>query len=318
MKLHELAILLTVFGLCAAGAMAMRRSASPETPEVPPAQAVQVPDEAQPPDFSLVFAGEVVPDAAGPGLTELLGTADVVVAPLGTQHLADVQTLRATVGEPELALFSVAQIPEGEEPLPEGLALVDPTAPWRHRHGELDLAVFTTAPDEVEAVHELLAQEQDQTFTVVLLQWGKRLRWASDEQREQAHALVDAGADLVVGHGAHMMQQLERYEMGWIAYGLGDLLYPESRAARPKHSVPYSMALRLSVRDGDVHLQAFPILPARPGGQASFLPLEEIGDAWWALIVNDFAWRTNLKLASHLRDGPLARHVELLPAEVSP
>ena len=46
-----------------------------------------------------------------------------------------------------------------------------------------------------------------------------------------AHAIVDAGADLIVGHHPHVLRGVERYRQGWIVYSLGnfvcDMLWDE-------------------------------------------------------------------------------------------
>ena len=49
----------------------------------------------------------------------------------------------------------------------------------------------------------------------------------TDEQRELAQSLIDAGADLVVGTNTHTVQPVERYGSGVIVYGLGELLSTE-------------------------------------------------------------------------------------------
>lgn len=49
----------------------------------------------------------------------------------------------------------------------------------------------------------------------------------SKEQRALAQALIDAGADLVVGTNTHLVQPIERYNNGLIVYGLGELLSTE-------------------------------------------------------------------------------------------
>lgn len=45
----------------------------------------------------------------------------------------------------------------------------------------------------------------------------------SDAQRQMAYALIDSGADLVIGSHPHMLQPVEKYGDGIIVYGLGDL-----------------------------------------------------------------------------------------------
>lgn len=47
----------------------------------------------------------------------------------------------------------------------------------------------------------------------------------SAPQIEAAHAAIDAGADLVIGHHAHILQGIEFYGSGVIAYGLGNFAF---------------------------------------------------------------------------------------------
>jgi poly-gamma-glutamate capsule biosynthesis protein CapA/YwtB (metallophosphatase superfamily) len=47
------------------------------------------------------------------------------------------------------------------------------------------------------------------------------------EQRKFAHAAIDAGAKVVVGHHPHVTQQLENYSNGLIFYSLGNLVFDQ-------------------------------------------------------------------------------------------
>ncbi|MBZ9572583.1 CapA family protein [Patescibacteria group bacterium] len=40
-------------------------------------------------------------------------------------------------------------------------------------------------------------------------------------------ACIEAGADLVVGHHSHVIQKIERYNNGWIAYSLGNFVFDQ-------------------------------------------------------------------------------------------
>lgn len=42
------------------------------------------------------------------------------------------------------------------------------------------------------------------------------------------HGAIDAGADLVIGHHPHVVQELERYKNGWIAYSLGNFVFDQN------------------------------------------------------------------------------------------
>jgi poly-gamma-glutamate synthesis protein (capsule biosynthesis protein) len=49
----------------------------------------------------------------------------------------------------------------------------------------------------------------------------------SANQRLEAHAAVDAGAALVIGSHPHVLQQIERYHGGVIAYSLGNFVFDQ-------------------------------------------------------------------------------------------
>jgi hypothetical protein len=66
-------------------------------------------------------------------------------------------------------------------------------------------------------------------LVIVLLHSGNEFIYEpSPAQVAAAHAAIDAGAHLVLGHHAQVIQGLEFYEGGVIAYGLGNLAYSES------------------------------------------------------------------------------------------
>lgn len=61
---------------------------------------------------------------------------------------------------------------------------------------------------------------------IVSLHWGNEyLSLPSPRQRRIAHRIVDSGASLVLGHHPHVLQPIEPYRHGLIAYSLGNLLF---------------------------------------------------------------------------------------------
>jgi gamma-polyglutamate biosynthesis protein CapA len=61
---------------------------------------------------------------------------------------------------------------------------------------------------------------------VVSLHWGKEfIRFPSNEQVDLAHELIDQGVDVVLGHHSHVLQGIEEYKNGLIAYSLGNFLF---------------------------------------------------------------------------------------------
>jgi poly-gamma-glutamate synthesis protein (capsule biosynthesis protein) len=74
------------------------------------------------------------------------------------------------------------------------------------------------------------AARPDHDLVIVVAHWG----WEYEEKprsdaQAAARALIDAGADLVVGHHPHVLQPLERYQGGLIAYSLGNFRFDQRR-----------------------------------------------------------------------------------------
>ena len=85
-------------------------------------------------------------------------------------------------------------------------------------------------PSQVSA--DVSAARPDVDLVVVLLHAGTEYAAApSPDQVAVAHAAVDAGADLVVGHHPHVTQTVERYKEGLIVYSLGDAIFDIPRQA---------------------------------------------------------------------------------------
>ena len=80
--------------------------------------------------------------------------------------------------------------------------------------------------DEIRIDVRKARNEQGADFVVVNLHWGTELADTPDVgQIYFAHRVIDAGADLIVGHHPHVLQGIERYKSGVIAYSLGNFLF---------------------------------------------------------------------------------------------
>jgi len=78
-------------------------------------------------------------------------------------------------------------------------------------------------------VEEVRAIDEDVDVLFVLPHWGieyERER-PSAAQINAAHALIDAGADVIVGAHPHVVQPIERYNDGVIFYSLGNFIFDQ-------------------------------------------------------------------------------------------
>ena len=83
------------------------------------------------------------------------------------------------------------------------------------------------APAELDSIVEDIAKLRDKVDVVIVtVHWGKEyVNEPTAEQRLLAHAAVDAGAHLVLGHHPHVLQGIEFYKDGVIAYSLGNFVF---------------------------------------------------------------------------------------------
>ncbi|HEY69236.1 MAG TPA: CapA family protein, partial [Anaerolineae bacterium] len=81
-------------------------------------------------------------------------------------------------------------------------------------------------PERIRSEVEAATYAAD--LVIVLLHSGNECIYQpSSVQEAAAHAAIEAGATLVLGHHAHVLQGVEFYGGGVIAYGLGDFTFPE-------------------------------------------------------------------------------------------
>lgn len=79
---------------------------------------------------------------------------------------------------------------------------------------------FPTLRDAMNSVHELRAECD---CVVVAIHWGTEYAdYPSPRQRRQARLLIEAGADLIVGHHSHVFQGSESYRGKRVYYSLGN------------------------------------------------------------------------------------------------
>lgn len=89
--------------------------------------------------------------------------------------------------------------------------------------------VFNRADDA--AVLDLITTQRSQypaDFIIVYPHWGNEYQTtASTTQQQLAHALIDAGADAIIGHHPHVVQNTEIYQGKFIAYSLGNFIFDQ-------------------------------------------------------------------------------------------
>ena len=65
-------------------------------------------------------------------------------------------------------------------------------------------------------------------YIIINIHWGTEYsKKSSDTQKEIAHNFIDKGADLIIGHHPHVVQELEIYKGKQIFYSLGNFIFDQ-------------------------------------------------------------------------------------------
>lgn len=82
--------------------------------------------------------------------------------------------------------------------------------------------------EEEEIINDIKKVRDSVDFIVLQLHWGdEEIRYPKPEDVRKARLLVDNGADLIVGHHAHVVQSHEVYKGKNIYYGIGNFIFPD-------------------------------------------------------------------------------------------
>jgi poly-gamma-glutamate capsule biosynthesis protein CapA/YwtB (metallophosphatase superfamily) len=153
-------------------------------------------------------------DAGAPGLEETLGHLDDA----GISHAGAGENLDTSrepmifeVGGMKIGVLSYQGVPSYE------WAWATETSPG-------------TAPLQEDVMREDIQKLRPEVdFLIVMPHWGIEYTTPPEpEQVELAHAVVDAGADLIIGDHAHWAKGIEMYEGKPIFYGTGNFLFDQS------------------------------------------------------------------------------------------
>lgn len=93
-----------------------------------------------------------------------------------------------------------------------------------------DAAVYLNMFDKVQCKKDIQCHRTKVNYIVLSLHWGGRVEgglFPDWDQPKIAHELIDAGADLIIGHHSHTIQPYEVYKGRYIFYSLGNFAFSD-------------------------------------------------------------------------------------------
>jgi len=132
-------------------------------------------------------------------------------------------------------------------------------------------------PKEQEAYELVKNFKEKNNFVVVNIHWGEEYALkANDFQKIIAHNLIDSGADLIIGHHPHVVQEIEQYKNKIIFYSLGNFIFDQYFSKYTKEG----LTIGTTLNDQEVIYQLFPIdiMQSQPSLMTGARAQEWLGD----------------------------------------
>lgn len=87
---------------------------------------------------------------------------------------------------------------------------------------------FNCSDKEIVSSIEEYKFYNPESFLVILIHWGNEYEETnSDQQQKLGRAIIDAGADLIIGSHPHVVQNIEIYNDKLIFYSLGNFIFDQ-------------------------------------------------------------------------------------------
>ena len=109
------------------------------------------------------------------------------------------------------------------------------------------------------------------TFVIASAHWGKEEKYSLDGNQKYAVKLIDAGFDMVYGHGSHTCQMIRWYKGKPIFYGLSNFTFGANAA--PKDDDTVVAQIRFDIHeDGTVTARDLTCIPFKMHKNKNFQP----------------------------------------------
>ncbi len=164
-----------------------------------------------------------------------------------------------------------------------------------NRPGAPAKVVTWTDPDYLSQLKEDVASLKSQADVVVSSHhWGygeEILQY----QTELAHAAVDAGADVVMGHGPHFPLAIEVYQGKPIFYGLGSFCFIRSNKKQHKNWV--GMIAHITIKNREISEVACSLVRQNDATEVMIRSAQDEPDAVARIVTLSEKFRTELRPA---------------------
>lgn len=111
-------------------------------------------------------------------------------------------------------------------------------------------------------------------LVIVSLHWGKETKAIPESwQFKYARKVIDLGADVLFGHGPHVLQAVQFYNGGVILYSTGNFTFGTMSSKVDRDTGIFQVTYDLA-QDGKPALSMFKLIPCTTTGAGDYRPYE--------------------------------------------
>ncbi|MBU4078068.1 CapA family protein [Patescibacteria group bacterium] len=156
---------------------------------------------------------------------------------------------------------------------------------------------FNCSDEQVIDNLKLIKEKFPDKFLIVSIHWGIEYNLSnSPAQQELSHKLIDNGADLIIGHHPHVVQNIEEYKGKLIFYSLGNFVFDQHFSEETQQG----LAIKLCLGKKTKTFQLFPVQITL--GQPNWM---DIGEA--NIFLEELADRSEKGLNQSIKNGTIVR-----------
>lgn len=154
------------------------------------------------------------------------------------------------------------------------------------------------AVESTPLLHDVVSVFKNASFTsdiqIAYVHWGEEYKLLHNSTQETlSHALVDAGADLVVGHHPHVIQDVELYKNVPIFYSLGNFIFDQYFS----DAVQNGLMLELAYED-NMQISLYPVTSIGSRSAPRFASAFEKEE-----MLNELAENSSEELRDMIKEG---------------
>ena len=147
--------------------------------------------------------------------------------------------------------------------------------------------------DELQNNLDSLSSSTD--MQIIYIHWGEEYILKHDGKQEAlAKQLIDAGADAIIGHHPHVVQDIDIYKNRPIFYSLGNFIFDQYFSV----DVKQGLVVKFSFVNDEVHYDLVPVTSEGAYSQPALMDKEAR-----TLFLTNLARRSNPIIANNIKQG---------------